>query len=141
MAHIPYGYKIVDGKALIDEEQATIVRKFFEGYISGQSLKAASTNAGLNIFHGSAGRMLRNRHYRGDDYYPAIIEQELFDKAEEIRMKRAGSLGRIRELGQAQKPMVNTSFSLKSVPIRFSDPFKQAEYAYSLIESEVAEVE
>ena len=141
MAHIPYGYKIVDGKAVIDEEQAMKVRKFFEGYISGQSLKDASTNAGLNIFHGSAGRMLRNRHYLGDDYYPAVIEQELFDKAEEIRMERAGALGRIRELEQAQKPMADTRFSLKSVPICFSDPFAQAEYAYSLIESEAEEIE
>lgn len=141
MAHIPYGYKIEDGKAVIDEEKAAAVRKLFEGYISGQSLKAASINAGLNIFHGSAGRMLRNRHYLGDDYYPAIIEQELFDKAEQIRMERAGCLGRIRELEQAQKPIADTSFSLKSVPIRFSDPFKQAEYAYSLIESEVETVE
>lgn len=141
MAHIPYGYKIEDGKAVIDKEKAAAVRKLFEGYISGQPLKTAAINAGLNIFHGSAGRMLRNRHYLGDDYYPAIIEQELFDKAEEIRMERAGSLGRIRELEQAQKPIANTSFSLKSVPIRFSDPFKQAEYAYSLIESEVDTVE
>ena len=47
--------------------------------------------------------MLRNKHYLGDNYYPAIIEQELFDKAEEVRMARAGSLGRIRELKQEQK--------------------------------------
>lgn len=141
MAHIPYGYKIVNGKAAINEEQAASVRKFFEGYISGQSLKAASTNAGLDICHGSAGRMLRNKHYLGDDYYPAIIEQELFDKAEEVRMARAGSLSRIRELKQEQKPMAEKCFSLKSVPIRFPDPFKQAEYAYSLIESKVATVE
>ena len=141
MAHIPYGYKIVNGKAAINEEQAASVRKFFEGYISGQSLNAASTNAGLDICHGSAGRMLRNKHYLGDDYYPAIIEQELFDKAEEVRMARAGSLGRIRELKQEQKPMAEKCFSLKSVPIRFPDPFKQAEYAYSLIESKVTKVE
>ena len=141
MVHIPYGYKIVNGKAAINEEQAVVVRKFFEGYISGQSLKAASINAGLDICHGSAGRMLRNKHYLGDDYYPAIIEQELFDKAEEVRMARAGSLGRIRELKQEQKPMAEKCFSLKSVPIRFPDPFKQAEYAYSLIESKVTKVE
>lgn len=141
MVHIPYGYKIINGKAAINEEQAVAVRKLFKGYISGQSLKSASTNAGLDICHGSAGRMLRNKHYLGDDYYPAIIEQELFDKAEEVRMARADSLGRIRELKQEQKPMAEKCFSLKSVPIRFSDPYRQAEYAYSLIESKVATVE
>ena len=56
-------------------------------------------------------------------------------------MARAGSLGRIRELKQEQRPIAEKYFSLKSVPIRFSDPFKQAEYAYSLIESKVATVE
>ena len=60
MAHIPYGYKIVDGKAVIDEEQAERVRTLFEGYISGLALKTAAEKAGLQIFHGSAGRMLRN---------------------------------------------------------------------------------
>ena len=141
MAHIPYGYMIVDGKAVIDKEKAETVRQFFEFYILGQSLKAASDNAGLNIFHGSAGKMLRNRHYLGDDYYPAIITQEIFDKAEEIRMSRANALGRIRELEQAQKPKAPTQFYLKPAPMKYSDPFEQAEYVYSLIESEETKVD
>lgn len=141
MAHIPYGYKIVDGKAAIDEEQATAVRKFFEGYISGQALKVASTNAGLDIFHGSAGRMLRNKHYLGDEYFPAIIDRALFDKAEEIRVAKAGALGRIRELDTASKVVADTSFTINPIQMKFKDPFAQAEYAYSLIESKVAAVE
>ena len=88
-AHIPYGYRIVDGKAVVDEVQAEQVRSFFEEYISGKALKVAAENVGLKIFHGSAGRMLRNTHYLGDDYYPAIIDQELFDKAEKERQSTA----------------------------------------------------
>ena len=42
--------------------------------------------------------MLRNKKYLGDDYYPAIIDKETFDKAEEIRMSRAKALGRVCEL-------------------------------------------
>ena len=53
---------------------------------------------GLKLHHGSAGRMLRNKKYLGDDYYPAIIDKEIFDKAEEIRMSRAKALGRVWEL-------------------------------------------
>ena len=41
MAHIPYGYKIVNGKAEVDEEQAEGVRKLFDGYIAGLGLKPA----------------------------------------------------------------------------------------------------
>lgn len=84
MAHTPYGYKIVNGRAEIDEKQAAVIRKLFDSYIAGLGLKPAAENAGLDIFHGSAGRMLRNKHYLGDEFYPAIIEKELFDHAEEI---------------------------------------------------------
>lgn len=138
MAHIPYGYRIVNGKAAVDEEQAETVRKLFDGYIAGLGLKPAAENVGLDIFHGSAGRMLRNTHYLGDEYYPAIIDRERFDKAEEIRKSRASSLGRVRELQAAPKPVADTMFTMPSAERKFADPFSQAEYAYSLIESEVA---
>lgn len=141
MAHIPYGYRIVDGKAEIDEEQADAVRKLFDGYIAGLGLKPAAENAGLDIFHGSAGRMLRNTHYLGDEYYPAIIDRERFDKAEVIRISRASSLGRVRELQAAPKPVVDTKFTLYPVERKFADPFAQAGYAYSLIKSEVTMIE
>ena len=141
MAHIPYGYRIVNGKAEVDEEQAEAVRKLFDGYIAGFALKAAAEQAGLDVFHGGAGRMLRNTHYLGDEYYPAIIDKERFDKAEEIRIARASSLGRIRELQAAPKPVAETRFTLPSVERKFADPFEQAEYAYSLIESEVTILE
>lgn len=112
MAHIPYGYKIVNGKAEVDEKQAEAVRKLFDGYIAGLGLKPAAENAGFEIYHGSAGRMLRNTHYLGDEYYPAVIDRERFDKAEEIRMSRASSLGRVRELQDAPKPMADTMFTI-----------------------------
>ena len=141
MAHIPYGYKIVNGKAEVDEEKAEAVRKLFDGYIAGLGLKPAAENVGLEIYHGSAGRILRNTHYLGDEYYPAIIDKERFDKAEEIRIARASSLGRVRELPAPPKPVADTRFTLPAVERKFTDPFEQAEYAYSLIESEVTILE
>lgn len=136
-----YGYIMINGKVIINEEQAEKVRRFFEFYISGKSLKVASENAGLNIFHGSAGKMLRNKHYLGDDRYPAIITEKIFDKAEEIRMARTNALGRIKEHKQVQKLKVPVQFYLKPVTMKYSDPFEQAEYIYSLIESEIFENE
>ena len=136
-AHIPYGYRIEDGKAVVDEVQAEQVRTFFKEYISGKALKAAAEKVGLKIFHGSAGRMLRNTHYLGDDYYPAIIDKELFDKAEEERLSRANQLGRVRELKVKETPAVPLHFTMGKQIQEFDNPFKQAEYAYSLIESEV----
>lgn len=136
-AHIPYGYRIEDGKAVVDEIQAEQVRAFFEEYISGKALIVAAETVGLQLFHGSAGRMLRNTHYLGDDYYPAIIDQELFDKAEEERKSRASQLGRVRELKVQEIPAAPLHFTIGRQAKVFYDPYEQAEYAYSLIESEV----
>lgn len=77
MGHTPYGYRIENGRAVIDEKQAHQVRGLFESYILGLSLKDAAEKAGLKLFHGSAGRILRNRKYLGDDYYPAIIDKAM----------------------------------------------------------------
>jgi hypothetical protein len=136
-AHIPYGYRIEDGKAVVDEVQAEQVRTFFKEYISGKALMVAAEMVGLKLFHGSAGRMLRNTHYLGDEYYPAIIDQELFDKAEEERQSRASQLGRVRELKVKETPAVPLHFTMGKQIQESDNPFKQAEYAYSLIESEV----
>ena len=137
MRHIPYGYRIENGRAVIDEEQAAAVRDFFQNYISGMALVPAAEKVGLKLYHGSAGRMLRNKKYLGDDYYPAIIDKETFDKAEEIRRSRAKALGRVWELEGEKETIFPTSFSMPAVKKFSDDPFEQAAYAYSLIESEV----
>ena len=46
MRHIPYGYRIENGRAVIDGEQAVTVREFFQNYISGMALMPAAENAG-----------------------------------------------------------------------------------------------
>lgn len=137
MRHIPYGYKIENGMAVIDEEEAVMVRKFFDYYISGLALMAAAKKVGLNLYHGSAGRILRNEKYLGDDYYPAIIDQETFEKAEVVRMSRAKALGRVRKLGTKKEAEFPTRFTMPVVKQVYDDPFEQAAYAYSMIESEV----
>ena len=136
MSHTPYGYVIRDGSAYIDEEQAEKVKKLFAGYISGLALQPAAEKAGFYLYHGSVGRMLRNKRYLGDGYYPPIIDIETFNKAEEIRISRATSLGRIKKLDAPPKPKGAMSFTMPKVPIKYSDPFRQAEYAYSMIETE-----
>ena len=72
-----------------------------------------------------------------DDYYPAIIDKELFDNAEEERLSRANQLGRVRELKAKETPAVPLHFTMGQQTKVIYDPFEQAEYAYSLIESEM----
>ena len=57
MTHIPYGYSIVDGKAVIDEEQAAKVRMIFSDYLSGMSLAAVAAKNGLKMLHSRVGQL------------------------------------------------------------------------------------
>lgn len=123
MGHTPYGYKIKGGKAVIDEEAANQVRQIFEYYLDGESLTTAAGKAGLKMFHGGVSRMLKNPHYLGDDYYPAIIDGETFDKVEAERLRRAESLGRIREPEGQEKIEVPVSFRARQAERKYDDPF------------------
>ncbi|MDR5586049.1 recombinase [Clostridium aquiflavi] len=139
MSHIPYGYRIQNGKALIDEEKANKVKKLYQGYLRGLSLLASAKEAGIDTYHGTAGKMLMNKRYLGDDYYPAIIDGYTFEKAEAERIKRAIALGRVwNEKETVEESYFPTTFKVGAVEQKYKNPLKQAEYAYSLIESEGA---
>jgi hypothetical protein len=137
MSHTPYGYRIVDGRAVIDEEQAANVQAIFMDYLNGTALMVAAAKVGLKMYHGSVGRLLRNCRYLGDDFYPSIIDQKTFDAVQEKRMERAKRLRRVHEFEETPKPECSTQFYHPKIIKKFDDPFEQAEYAYSLIESEV----
>ena len=136
MTHTPYGYKIVNGEAVIDEVRAEQIQKLFELYLDGAGLATCSKETGINKTHASIGRMLRDEKYLGTDFYPAIIDKESFDAAEVERMKRAKALGRIYEYQEEGKEALLYKYRLGKVETKFEDPFKQAEYAYSQIERE-----
>ncbi|MDD2247928.1 MAG: recombinase [Proteiniphilum sp.] len=137
MSHTPLGYRIENGKAVIDNKAAEQIKTLYQSYLSGNSLATAAKKAGIKSFHAGIGRMLRNARYLGNEYYPAIIDQDTFAAAQEERIKRAEKLGRIREPKEETAVGFPATFYIKEVTQQFDDPFQQAEYAYSLIESEV----
>ena len=57
-----FGYQIKNGKAYVDKEKAVMVQKLFDGYIGGLALRTAALEAGFDIYHGSASRMLQNKN-------------------------------------------------------------------------------
>lgn len=133
MGHTPYGYKIEDGAAFIDEEKANRIQAFFKEYLSGLSLSAAAKKAGINAYHGTAGNMLRNKKYLGDGFYPAIVDKETFKQAEIERQKRTRKLGRIYGSKEQEKPEQDFDFTIGSIDEDYEGPFTQAEYVYGLI--------
>lgn len=137
MGHIPYGYRIVNGQADIDEAAAETIRVLYKNYLSGMSLEEAAANAGLETYHGTAKRMLQNSHYIGDSFYPAIIPKETFEAATLELEKRAAALGRLnRKQATAFKPLP-TAFVMRPPEMELPNPFQQVEYLYSLIDLEV----
>lgn len=98
--HILYGYKVVDKKIVIDEKTAPAVRYLFEEYANGKSkkqivrelnAKGYTTNTGRPFTYNSLQNNLRNAKYIGifdngnlqnNEYYPAIISKEIFDKVQ-----------------------------------------------------------
>lgn len=134
MEHTPYGYDIVGGRAVINEEQAAVIRQACENYLSGMSLEKAAAAAGIVRSHGGAKQLMLNRRYRGDEFYPAILSEELVERIEAERLRRVKALGRDRMKGkETVTPVIHTTFTVPRIPQKYKDPIRQAEYAYSRI--------
>lgn len=135
MTHTPYGYKIINAKAVIDEPIAETIRQLFEEYLESGSMRAAAMKAGIDKTHSVIGRLLKNKVYLGTDYYPQIVDDELFNKVQELRENNARSQNRIRKFEQPEEIKLHV-YKLRKVTEKFADPYKQAAYAYSKIEED-----
>ena len=136
MGHTPFGYRIEDGKAVIEETSAAKLKVLYANYLSGMALVKAAKEAGIDTYHGTVSKMLANRRYLGDSFYPQIIDAETFHAAQVEHKKRAKSLRRDHFVSESTVLEVPSEFSISPVLQHFDDPQKQAEYIYSLIESE-----
>ncbi len=105
--HMPVGYKMINGQIEINEEQANIVKSIFVDYVKGKSLKAIATeltdrsvlnaNKKPNWNHGSVGKILQNVKYQGDEFYPRLIDEVTFKKAQDLRTATEVKLGRSQQ--------------------------------------------
>ena len=136
MGHTPYGYRIENGKAVIDEPAATKIRTLYTNYLNGMTLVAAAKASGINTYHSTVKRLLQNKHYIGDDFYPAIIDAATYKKTNAELTARATTMGRLNKVTTLPPKVAPTNFTMREITNLFSDPLKQAEYIYSLIESE-----
>ena len=57
MGYTPFGYRIENGIAIIDEPAAAKLRLLYKNYLSGMSLSKAA--AGIPTYHGTAKRLMK----------------------------------------------------------------------------------
>ena len=93
--NIPFGYCITNGEYAVNDTEAEAIRQIFARYISGDSLKTIAAqmtvpyNACKPVWNKNmVSRVLENRRYLGENGYPAIISQEDFDTANQIKTTR-----------------------------------------------------
>ena len=138
MEHTPYGYDIIGGRAVINEGQAANIQQICENYLSGMSFKNAAAAVGLTMSHGGVKRLMLNKRYIGDSFYPPILTKETVQKVEKERLRREKALGRDRRKGKGvPEGTIITEFSAPKITLKYDDPVRQAEYAYTQIRSEV----
>lgn len=102
--HTPIGYRIREGKIVVDEEKSKIVQQIFMDYDSGVSALRISENlkergivnshGRVAWTHGAIGKILENHNYLGTEYYPQIIEKELFKRVQRKREEKRKNLSR-----------------------------------------------
>lgn len=75
-AKVPFGYKIVEGKAVIDQEEVVILWTFFTKFLEGKSMAEAARAAKFPGSSAVLSAYIHKPEYVGTDFYPAIISEE-----------------------------------------------------------------
>lgn len=87
----PYGYEMQNGLIVICLKEADTVKQIFSQYLNGKNLKNIAERLTENQIEFLPGeyswnksrikRMIEDERYIGDDTYPAIIDKDIFRKA------------------------------------------------------------
>lgn len=131
MTHVPYGYRIENGRAKINEAEAERVLVLYFSFLSGKTMKEAAEIAGIRKTHSMFPRLLKDKHYIGDDYYPRIIEPDMFQRVQLAREKRK----RKRSVRAVPRAKIHQAFAWDEIEEQYENPYEQAEYMYSKIRS------
>ena len=101
--NILFGYCYENGKIVLHHKEAEMVKEIFREYRSGKSLLelARALNARrIEYRPGVVGwnkarimRLLEDKRYVGNDTYPALIEQDLYDAVQTLKMQKCDQKG------------------------------------------------
>ena len=112
----PYGYNIINGRAVIDEKKAEQLKLYFSGYLSGLSMADAARIARLPLSASTYSNLLKRKEYGGTDFYPAIIDPGYQEKLEQEWERRKEENSHRRRKPAEKGVRVYTEFRLTSSP-------------------------
>ncbi len=129
-----YGYKVENGKVVVNESEAEKIRQVFKEYLKGNSLMTSRDNVGLKVPHSAIRRLIRNKKYLGDNFYPRIIDDKTFDETEIMIQERMEKNKKKIGPKKENKAKILKDFVMKKPIKKHECPFVNASYLYSLIE-------
>lgn len=135
MAHIPYGYKIENGRAVIISEEADRIHSLYNTFLQGLSIDAAGRKTGIPLSRSAVGKILMNPVYLGDGYYPQVVEESLFREVQTERARRSSINNPARESYASPVIQFQTSFRLNNPPEKEGNAVVDAQNLYDSIES------
>ena len=135
MAHIPYGYKIENGRAVIISEEADRIRSLYSIFLQGLSIDSAGKKAGIPLSRSAVGKVLRNPVYLGDDYYPRIVDDSLYRKVQIERASRSSINNSEHRSAASPVMQFHTSFRVKDPPEKKGNAVTDAQNLYDSIEA------
>ena len=107
--------------------------------IAADSAKFGQPEIKVGVTPGAGGTQRLPRAIGKAKAMDLLLTARTIDAAEAERVKRQTKLGRVFDKKPDKVSQVATGFKMPKVQIKYEDPFIQAEYVYSLIESEVNE--
>ena len=96
--YIPYGYTMRNGRLVISNEEANVIREIFKAYLGGASLKAiAEELTGRQIPYTQTtaawdkariARIINNAKHMGTEEYDPIIDEDMYEAAVSLKTAR-----------------------------------------------------
>lgn len=100
---ICFGYEMTNGTLCVAEEEATVVTEIFQRYGSGEVMKDIAddlTRRGIAFSPEKSvwnkpmlARMLENRKYIGENNYPRVVSDALFERANALKDQKGNKKG------------------------------------------------
>lgn len=133
---IPYGYRMVDGQMLPEPEDARKLRKLYEYYVQGYSLKNCLAMAGVERSVGWLRSVFDRTIYLGDERYPQLISREMWENAAREAGRRGINTVGVKKKKLRQHPVpLETEFLLDRTGVKElpEDPVESAALLYRCI--------